>query len=68
MKIAVLFLFLSAVMSGSSVYAYVDPGIAGTLYQIVILIFLGIGAFFAAFKNVIFNFFKLKKNKKIDKS
>jgi len=63
-----IFFFILYVLLTDNAYAYVDPGVAGTLYQIVILIFLGIGAFFAAFKNAIFNFFRLKKNKKIDKN
>ena len=39
-------------------HAYVDPGVAGMLYQIVIIVLVGIGTFFVSFKNAIVRFFK----------
>lgn len=37
-------------------HAYVDPGTAGYLYQIIFIAFSGLIAFFAIFKNMIKSF------------
>jgi len=47
-------LFLS--LNVRDAHAYVDPGTAGYLYQIIFIAFSGLIAFFAIFKNMIRSF------------
>ncbi len=42
-------------------YAYVDPGTGGMFYQIIILLFGAIAAYFAIFRRYIKNLFSRKK-------
>ncbi len=44
-------------------HAYVDPGTAGYLYQIIFIAFSGLIAFFAIFKNMIKSFLSSIFNK-----
>ncbi len=46
----------------ADVYAYVDPGIGGTIYQIIILVIGGVGVLIVAFKNKLLRIFR--KNRK----
>lgn len=53
---SILFILLLAISLGLSArdaFAYVDPGTAGYLYQILFIAFSGLIAFFAIFKNMI---------------
>ena len=43
-------------ISTRDAHAYVDPGTAGYLYQIIFIAFSGLIAFFAIFKNMIRSF------------
>jgi hypothetical protein len=52
----ILFLALVFSLGARSVHAYVDPGTAGYLYQIIFIAFSGLIAFFAIFKNMIKSF------------
>ena len=52
----VLLLALVLSLAASEAHAYVDPGTAGYLYQIIFIAFSGLIAFFAIFKNIIKSF------------
>lgn len=52
----ILFLTLVFSTGASNAHAYVDPGTAGYLYQIIFIAFSGLIAFFAIFKNMIKSF------------
>jgi hypothetical protein len=52
----ILLFTLSLGLSAKDAHAYVDPGTAGYLYQIIFIAFSGLIAFFAIFKNMIKSF------------
>jgi len=62
--ILVFLLILLGISLTKDVYAYVDPGIGGTVYQIIILIFWGIGFLFFSLKRKLFNIFHKKKGRR----
>lgn len=65
-KIILIFLLSSIIiLITKNGYAYADPGIGGTLYQIVILVFGGLGVFFITLKSRLFRIFWKNKNKKV---
>ncbi len=52
----ILLFAISLGLSARDAHAYVDPGTAGYLYQIIFIAFSGLIAFFAIFKNIIKSF------------
>ena len=52
----VLLIALALSIGAREAHAYVDPGTAGYLYQIIFIAFSGLIAFFAIFKNMIKSF------------
>jgi hypothetical protein len=58
----ILLLILLILSLTADAYAYVDPGIGGTIYQIIILVIGGVGVLLVTFKNKLFRIFR--KNKK----
>jgi hypothetical protein len=52
----ILLFALSLSLGAREAHAYVDPGTAGYLYQIIFIAFSGLIAFFAIFKNMIRSF------------
>lgn len=52
----ILLLTLVFSLGARHAHAYVDPGTAGYLYQIIFIAFSGLIAFFAIFKNMIKSF------------
>ena len=54
----VIFILL---LFGGKAHAYIDPGMGGMLYQIIILLLGAALAYLAVFKRLIKNFFSKKK-------
>ena len=52
----ILFFAIFLNIGAREAQAYVDPGTAGYLYQIIFIAFSGLIAFFAIFKNMIRSF------------
>lgn len=61
--LSILFVFLAFFFPVRSAYAYVDPGTAGMLYQIVILFIGAILGYFAFLRKRIGGLFKRFKKK-----
>jgi membrane protease YdiL (CAAX protease family) len=49
-------------------YAYADPGTAGLLYQIVVIIFASLVSYFLFFKDFLKRLFKRKSEEKPEKA
>ena len=63
----ILLIALVLSLSARDAHAYVDPGTAGYLYQIIFIAFSGLIAFFAIFKNMIKSFLSSIFNKSSSK-
>lgn len=48
-------------LAPKSAHAYVDPGVGGMLYQIIILVGAAVASFFAVFRNKLKNMLKGKR-------
>jgi len=63
-KTAIMLMLVCALLIPKAVFAYMDPGIAGMLFQIGYIIFSGILVVIAFFLRPIRRFFSKKKEEK----
>lgn len=54
------------VLTAAPAWAYVDPGVGGMFYQLVILAAAAVGGFFAVFKTKLKNKFRGRKTDQTD--
>ena len=64
--LAAVFLSALLIIWASPAQAYVDPGIGGMFYQIVVLLGAAVAGFFAIFRNKLKNLFGGAKSKRAD--
>ena len=63
MFFSLVFAFAALLLFSDTAYAYIDPGVGGMLYQIVILIIGAIAGYFAVVKRFLKKWFKKDKDK-----